>query len=103
MSNISLEKGLTFRPLDIQLKLAVNNLFNEDYLSVLAHPMPGINFEFFISLTPKFSKGSAIYIGHDHHSELQSPYTGEPLEEEWEEEFGDLTLHNVNTLLFYIF
>ena len=35
---------------------------------------------------------SAIYIGHDHHSELQSPYTGEPLEEEWEEEFGDLTL-----------
>lgn len=56
MSNISLEKGLTFRPLDIQLKLAVNNLFNEDYLSVLAHPMPGINFEFFISLTPKFSK-----------------------------------------------
>ena len=56
MSNISLEKGLTFRPLDIQLKLAVNNLFNEDYLSVLAHPMPGINFEFFISLTPKFNK-----------------------------------------------
>lgn len=54
MSNISLEKSLTFRPLDLQLKLAVNNLFNEDYLSVLSRPMPGINFEFFISLTPKF-------------------------------------------------
>lgn len=56
MSNISLEKGLTFRPVDIQLKLAVNNLFNEDYLSVLSRPMPGINFEFFIGITPKFHK-----------------------------------------------
>lgn len=54
MNNVSLEKNLYFRPLDIQLKLAVNNLFNEDYLSVLGHPMPGINFEFFIGFTPKF-------------------------------------------------
>lgn len=54
MSNVSLEKNFTFRPLDIQLKLAVNNLFNEDYLSVLSRPMPGINFEFFIGITPKF-------------------------------------------------
>lgn len=56
MSNISLEKSLSFRPLDLQLKLAVNNLFDEDYLSVLSRPMPGINFEFFISITPKFGK-----------------------------------------------
>lgn len=56
MSNISLEKGLSFRPVDLQLKLAVNNLFNEDYLSVLSRPMPGINFEFFIGITPKFGK-----------------------------------------------
>ncbi len=56
MSNISLEKALFFKPVDLQLKLAVNNLFNEDYLSVLSRPMPGINFEFFISLTPKFHK-----------------------------------------------
>ena len=41
---------------DIQLKFAVNNLFNEDYLSVLSRPMPGINFEFFIGITPKFGK-----------------------------------------------
>lgn len=56
MSNISLEKGLSFKPVDLQLKFAVNNLFNEDYLSVLSRPMPGINFEFFIGITPKFSK-----------------------------------------------
>lgn len=54
MSNISLEKGLFLKPVDVQLKLAVNNLFNEDYLSVLSRPMPGINFEFFIGITPKF-------------------------------------------------
>lgn len=51
MSNISLEKRLTFKPLELQLKLAVNNLFNEDYLSVLSRPMPGINFEFFAGIT----------------------------------------------------
>lgn len=56
MSNISLEKLLIFKPLDLQLKLAVNNLFNEDYLSVLSRPMPGINFEFFISITPKLCR-----------------------------------------------
>lgn len=56
MSNISLEKGLRLKPMDLQLKLAVNNLFDEDYLSVLSHPMPGINFEFFISVTPRFGK-----------------------------------------------
>lgn len=56
MSNVSLEKGLSFKPLDMQLKLAVNNLFNEDYMSVLSRPMPGINFEFFIGITPKFRK-----------------------------------------------
>lgn len=54
MSNISLEKNFVFKPIDLQLKLAVNNLFNEDYLSVLSRPMPGINFEFFIGISPKF-------------------------------------------------
>lgn len=56
MNNVTLAKEFNFRPLDIQLKLSVNNLFNEDYLSVLSHPMPGINFEFFIGITPKFSQ-----------------------------------------------
>lgn len=53
MNNIVIQKDLSFRPVDLQLKLAVNNLFNEEYLSVLSHPMPGINFEFFISIIPK--------------------------------------------------
>ncbi len=56
MNDMSVEKGLSFRPVDVQLKLTVNNLFNEDYLSVLSRPMPGINFEFFIGITPKFGK-----------------------------------------------
>lgn len=35
----------------MQLKLAINNLFNADYLSVLSRPMPGTNFEFFLSFS----------------------------------------------------
>lgn len=53
MSNISLEKSFWWKHVDLSLKLAVNNLFNEEYLSVLARPMPGINFEFFIAVTLK--------------------------------------------------
>ena len=54
MSNISLERTLSLRWADLSLKGAVNNLFNEEYLSVLSRPMPGINFEFFIGITPKW-------------------------------------------------
>ena len=54
MSNISLEKGFTFRWADLSLKGVINNLFNEEYLSVLSRPMPGINFEIFIGITPKW-------------------------------------------------
>ena len=56
MSNISLEKGLNFKPMDIQLKLAVNNLFNEEYESVLSRPMPRMNFEVFLDIRPKWGK-----------------------------------------------
>lgn len=56
MSNITLEKALSFRWADISLKGTINNLFDEEYLSVLSRPMPGINFEFFIGITPKWSK-----------------------------------------------
>jgi iron complex outermembrane receptor protein len=45
---------VSLRWADLSLKGAVNNLFNEEYLSVLSRPMPGINFEFFIGITPKF-------------------------------------------------
>lgn len=56
MNNAALEKSLSFKPVDLQMKLAVNNLFNEDYLSVLSRPMPGINFEFFVSITPRLKR-----------------------------------------------
>ena len=56
MNNLSLEKGIALRWADLSLKLAVNNLFNEEYLSVLSRPMPSINFEFFIGITPKWGK-----------------------------------------------
>ena len=54
MSNISLERTLSFKRVDLSLKGAVNNLLNEEYLSVLSRPMPGINFEIFIGITPKW-------------------------------------------------
>ena len=54
MSNIALEKGFSFRWADLSLKGAINNLFNEEYLSVLSRPMPGINFEIFVGITPKW-------------------------------------------------
>lgn len=54
MSNITLERILDFSFAEISLKGTVNNLFDEDYLSVLSRPMPGINFELFIGVKPKF-------------------------------------------------
>jgi iron complex outermembrane receptor protein len=54
MSNLSLEKGLSLSWADISVKGSVNNLFDEEYLSVLSRPMPGINFEIFIGIKPKW-------------------------------------------------
>ena len=54
MSNISLEKIVSFKWADLSFKGAINNLFNEEYLSVLSRPMPGINFEIFVGITPKW-------------------------------------------------
>ena len=56
MSNISLEKVFVFDWADLSAKAAINNLFNEEYLSVLSRPMPGINFEIFLGITPKWRK-----------------------------------------------
>ena len=56
MSNITLEKLFSFRWADLSLKGTINNLFNEEYLSVLSRPMPGINFEVFVGITPKWGK-----------------------------------------------
>lgn len=54
MNDLTLSRGLDFRWADISLSLAVRNLFNESYVTVLSRPMPGINFEFFIGITPKW-------------------------------------------------
>ena len=54
MSNLSLEKLFLFRWADLSLKGTINNLFDEEYLSVLSRPMPGINVEFFVGITPKW-------------------------------------------------
>ena len=54
MSNVTLEKVLTFKWADLSLKGTINNLFDEEYLSVLSRPMPGINFEIFVGITPKW-------------------------------------------------
>lgn len=54
MSGLSVEKQFVFNPLDLSLKLAVNNLLDADYQTVMSYPMPGINFELFVSVTPKF-------------------------------------------------
>ncbi|WP_044096857.1 TonB-dependent receptor [Bacteroides sp. 14(A)] len=56
MNSVTLEKSLSLKWADLNLKGTVNNLFDEEYLSVLSRPMPGINFEFFIGITPKWSK-----------------------------------------------
>ena len=56
MSNITLEKRHAAPWADLSFKAAVNNLFNEEYLSVLSRPMPGINFEVFVGITPKWRK-----------------------------------------------
>lgn len=50
VSNISVDRSFRLWRLDWQAKLAVNNLFNADYQTVLSRPMPGINFEFFLSV-----------------------------------------------------
>ena len=54
MNNLTIEKSFTTQWADLSLKGAINNLFNEEYLSVLSRPMPGINLELFLSITPRF-------------------------------------------------
>ncbi len=56
MSNVTLEKGVELGWASLSLKGTINNLFDEEYLSVLSRPMPGINFEIFVGITPKWGK-----------------------------------------------
>ena len=54
MSNLTLEKTFAVRWADLSLKGTINNLFDEEYLSVLSRPMPGIHFEVFLGITPRW-------------------------------------------------
>lgn len=56
MSDVSLEKAFAFRWSDLSVKLAVKNLFNEEYESVLSRPMPRMNLEVFVDIRPKWRK-----------------------------------------------
>lgn len=50
VSNLSLEKRWRMWNLDFSGKLTVNNLLDADYRTVLSRPMPGRNFEIFLSV-----------------------------------------------------
>jgi iron complex outermembrane receptor protein len=56
MSDVSIEKLFSFRWSDFSVKLAVKNIFNEEYESVLSRPMPRANFEIFLDIRPKWGK-----------------------------------------------
>ena len=56
MSNLTLGREFALRWADLSLKGSVNNLLDEEYISVLSRPMPRINFEVFIGIRPKWGK-----------------------------------------------
>lgn len=58
MNDVSLEKGFDTGWAHISLKLAVNNIFNEQYEMILSRPMPGRNFGLYIQITPRL-RGNA--------------------------------------------
>ena len=53
---MSVEKLFAVPWADFSVKAAVKNLLNEEYLSVLARPMPRLNFEIFLDIRPKWGK-----------------------------------------------
>lgn len=54
MNDVALEYALKARWADLSFKIAINNLFDEEYESVLSRPMAGRNFGFFIEIAPNF-------------------------------------------------
>lgn len=56
MSDVSLEKLFMTKVADISFKVTVNNLFDEEYESVLSHPMAGRNYGLFIEFRPKLKR-----------------------------------------------
>ena len=56
MNDVVIERQFDTRSARLAAKLAVNNIFNEEYESVLNRPMPRCNYELFLTVTPKFNK-----------------------------------------------
>ncbi len=56
MSDLSLERRAECRRASFSLKACVNNLLNEEYETVSSHPMPRMNFSFYLGITPKFRR-----------------------------------------------
>ena len=56
MNDIALDYSLKLRWADISIKLNINNLFNEEYVSILSRPMAGINYNLFLEITPHIGK-----------------------------------------------
>ena len=54
MSDVTLEKRFGTRWANFSAKALVRNIFDEEYQSVLQRPMPGINFELFLEIRPKW-------------------------------------------------
>lgn len=50
MTDVSIEKTLRCFGVDWALKAVVNNLLNTEYVTVLSHPMPGRNAEFYVTV-----------------------------------------------------
>lgn len=47
VANMVLGREFALKNIVLTFKAAVNNIFDADYITVLSHPMPGINFEIF--------------------------------------------------------
>lgn len=56
MNDVSLEKRFKCKQTPVSMKFSVNNLFNEEYVSVLSRPMPGRNYGFTLSINPRWGK-----------------------------------------------
>ncbi len=54
MSDISLEKQFAWRWGGLSVRFNVNNLLDEEYETVLSHPMPGRNYAIYIGISPDF-------------------------------------------------
>lgn len=51
MSDASIERRIPLRKFEMAVKVAVNNLFDADYQTIMSRPMPGTNFEAFLSIS----------------------------------------------------